>query len=179
MQDGNHEWKGISHVQFACSDMERTIRFWESMGMKCTLKLVLHNPDRYHFFGDVGRSSVISYWYWPDRKLTPPPPHDQRDRAGFYHVAFHVDSEDELESMRRRLEGAGIKVSGIEGRHMVDKSIYFQDPDGVQVEFACPMFNLEGVVEHDGKGTLIPRSEGAKLEKRTLDGPVHFETRYK
>jgi hypothetical protein len=41
------------------------------------------------------------------------------------------------------------------------------------------MFKLEGVVEHDGKGTLIPRSEGARLEKRTLDGPVHFETRYK
>ena len=127
----------------------------------------------------MGRGSVISYWHWPDRKLTPPPPHSERDRAGFYHLAFHVDSEDELELMRQRLLEAGIKVSDIEGRRMVDKSIYFNDPDGVQVEFACPMFKLEGVVEHDGKGTLIPRCEGAKLEKRTLDGPVHFETRYK
>lgn len=53
------------------------------------------------------------------------------------------------------------------------------DPGKACMEFACPMFKLEGVVEHDGKGTLIPRSEGAKLEKRTLDGPVYFETRYK
>jgi catechol 2,3-dioxygenase-like lactoylglutathione lyase family enzyme len=179
MRNSAPEWKGVDHVQFACSNMDRTIRFWESIGMRCYLKLVLHDPERYHFMVDVGCGATISYWYWPGRALRPVPPVEDRGYAGFYHLAFHVESEEELEEMRARLAEAGVEVSEVTGRHLFDKSIYFTDPDGIQFEFACVMFRLEGEVEHDGKGTLIPRSGKVRLGNRVLDGPVHFETRYK
>ena len=171
--------KGVDHVQFACTDMGRTVAFWESIGMRCQLDLVLHDPERHHFMIDIGRDQVISYWYWPGRELKPPPQVDDRSYAGFYHLAFHVDTEEELEEMRRRVASAGVEVSQVTGRHLFDKSIYFTDPDGIQFEFAVVMFNLEGRVEHDGDGKLTPLSEDAKLGNRSLDGPVKFETRYK
>ena len=179
MRNSSPDLKGVDHVQFACSDMDRTIAFWESIGMGCRLDLVLHNPERHHFMIDIGRDQVISYWYWPGRELRPAPAEDDRGYAGFYHLAFHVDSEDELEEMRHRVEAAGIEVSPIHGRHLFDKSIYFTAPDGIQFEFAAVMFNLEGTVEHDGNGKLTPLSKDARMGNRTLDGPVQFETEYK
>jgi catechol 2,3-dioxygenase-like lactoylglutathione lyase family enzyme len=179
MRNSSQEWKGVDHVQFACSDMGRTIAFWESIGMRCQLNLVLHNPERNHFMIDIGREQVISYWYWPEKELRPAAPVADRGYAGFYHLAFHVDTEEELEDMRQRVEAAGIEISAIHGRHLFDKSIYFTDPDGIQFEFAAVMFSLEGTVEHDGNGTLIPHSADVKMGNRTLDGPVHFETKYK
>jgi catechol 2,3-dioxygenase-like lactoylglutathione lyase family enzyme len=175
--------KGIDHINFACSDMERTIAFWENIGVKCTLNLVLHEPERHHVFFSLGagngNESSFSYWYWPGRELNAAQDHDHRDHAGFYHLAFHVDSEDELEEMHAHMKSRGVQVSDITGRHMFDKSFYFKDPDGIQFEFACPVLVLEGRVDHDGNGTLTPLSTDAKLGRRSLDGPVHFETKYK
>ena len=173
------DWKGVDHIQFACSDMDATIAFWERIGMSCKLKLVLHDPERYHFMIDIGQGETISYWHWPGKNLKPAPDPEDRSFAGFYHLALHVDTEEELEEMRLRILDAGVKVSEVTGRHLFDKSIYFLDPDGIQFEFAAVMFDLQGEVEHDGNGTLIPRSADVKLGTRTLDGPVHFETKFK
>jgi catechol 2,3-dioxygenase-like lactoylglutathione lyase family enzyme len=179
MRNSSPDLKGVDHVQFACTDMDRTIAFWEAIGMRCQLNLVLHNPERHHFMIDIGRDQIISYWYWPGRELRPLPPVADRDYAGFYHPAFHVDTEEELEEMRQRVADSGVEVSEIHGRHLFDKSIYFTDPDGIQFEFAAVMFNLEGKVEHDGNGKLIPLSKDVKMGNRTLDGPVQFETKCK
>ena len=171
--------KGIDHVNFASSDMERTIRFWESIGVHCQFRLKLHDPERYHFFFSAGDTTLFSYWYWPGRTMKPAASHDQRDRADFYHLAFHVDSEEELDEMHAHLRSCGVEVSEITGRHMFDKSFYFNDPDGIQFEFACPVLTLEGDLDHDGNGTLTPLSTNAKLGRRRLDGPVHFDTAFK
>lgn len=171
--------QGIDHINFASTDMERTIAFWEKIGVNCQFRLKLHDPERYHFFFDAGNGSLFSYWYWPDRTLTPAQAHDERDHAGFYHMAFHVDTEDDLDEMHAHMKATGVKISEIAGRHMFDKSFYFQDPDGLQFEFACPVLTLEGDIDHDGDGTLTPLSANAKLGKRRLDGPVHFDTEYK
>jgi catechol 2,3-dioxygenase-like lactoylglutathione lyase family enzyme len=171
--------KGLDHINFACSDMERTIKFWKSIGVDCTFKLVLHNPERYHFFFKMGEYSFFSYWYWPDRPMQTAPSHKDPYHTGFYHLAFHVDSEEELEQMHDHMTGAGINVSPIAGRHLFDKSFYFEDPDGIQFEFACPVLTFEGEIDHDGNGTITPVSANAKLGKRRLDGPVHFETQHK
>jgi catechol 2,3-dioxygenase-like lactoylglutathione lyase family enzyme len=182
MTNGRLRIKGVDHINFACSDLKRTIAFWDSIGVKCTLNLHLHDPERNHVFfamGDDARESSFSYWYWPGKALTPAQDHEDRNHAGFYHLAFHVDTEDELEEMQDRLKSAGVSVSEISGRHMFDKSFYFRDPDGIQFEFACPVLDLKGDVEHDGNGTLIPLTKDVTLGHRRLDGPVHFETKYK
>ncbi len=179
MQNQSLQLKGIDHINFACSDMERTVRFWETLGVECAFKLVLHNPERFHFFFDMGNGGYFSYWYWPGREVKPAPRYNVTDHAGFYHLAFHVDSEEELEKMHGLIKETGVSVSDIAGRHIFDKSFYFEDPDGLQFEFACPVLRFEGVIDHDGNGTLTPVSPDAKIGKRRLDGPVHFETKFK
>lgn len=174
--------KGVDHINFACSDMARTIAFWENLGVKCTLNLHLHEPERNHFFfamGPEGHESSFSYWYWPGQTLIPAPDHNQRDHAGFYHLAFHVDTEEELEAMHAHIASRGVAASPITGRHMFDKSFYFRDPDGIQFEFACPVLDLKGDVDHDGNGTLTPLAANVRLGRRRIDGPIHFETEYK
>jgi catechol 2,3-dioxygenase-like lactoylglutathione lyase family enzyme len=170
--------KGIDHINFASSDMDRTIAFWEGIGVACQFRLKLHDPERYHFFFDAGGGSLFSYWYWPGRQVSPAQG-QERDHAGFYHLAFQVESEEELDETHAHLKAAGIPISEITGRHMFDKSFYFKDPDGLQFEFACQVLRLEGDIDHDGNGTLTPLSTDAKLGKRRLDGPVHFDTLYK
>jgi catechol 2,3-dioxygenase-like lactoylglutathione lyase family enzyme len=171
--------KGIDHINFASSDMERTIRFWEKLGVRYQFRLTLHNPDRYHFFFNAGGATLFSYWYWPGREMQPPQSHNQPDHSGFYHIALRVESEDELEAMHAHVVANGVKASEIAGRHMFDKSFYFEDPDGIQFEFACQVLHLEGDFDHDGNGTLTPLSTDARIGKRRIDGPVHFETKYK
>ena len=173
--------KGLDHINFASSDMDRTIKFWESLGVKCTFRLMLHDPERFHFFFgmDEKNQSFFSYWYWPGRELKPAQTHKVQDHAGFYHMAFRVESEDELEEMHARVKAAGVKCSAISGRHMFDKSFYFEDPDGINFEFACQVLSYEGDIEHDGNGTITPRSPDAKMGRRRLDGPVHFDTKFK
>jgi catechol 2,3-dioxygenase-like lactoylglutathione lyase family enzyme len=173
--------KGIDHVNFACSNMERTLEFWENLGVKCTLNLHLHDPERNHMFFQVGEGeheASFSYWYW-NRELTPAQEHNDRDHAGFYHLALHVDTEDELEEMHALVKSKGVAVSEIVGKHLFDKSFYFRDPDGIQFEFACPVLNIKGAIDHDGNGNLTPLSKDATLGRRRLDGPVHFDTQYK
>lgn len=174
--------KGVDHINFACSNLERTIAFWAQLGVKCTLNLHLHNPERNHAFfsmGEDGHESSFSYWWWPDRTLTPAQEHDAFDHAGFYHLAFHVDTEDELDEMHALCKERGIVVSEIMGKHIFDKSFYFRDPDGIQFEFACPVIALKGDVDHDGNGTLTPVEPNVMIGNRRVDGPIHFETRYK
>ena len=53
--------------------------------------------------------------------------------TGLHHVAFKIgDSLDELREAKAMLEGAGVVVTPID--HEVTKSLYFDDPDGNNLE---------------------------------------------
>jgi catechol 2,3-dioxygenase len=53
--------------------------------------------------------------------------------VGLHHVAFKIgDSLDELREAKALLEGAGVVVTPID--HEVTKSLYFDDPDGNNLE---------------------------------------------
>ena len=53
--------------------------------------------------------------------------------VGLHHVAFKIgDSLDELREAKTMLEGAGVVVTPID--HEVTKSLYFDDPDGNNLE---------------------------------------------
>lgn len=55
-------------------------------------------------------------------------------RAGLYHLAWEVDSLEELERIRDELARLG--VLGMEEDHGVHKSVYGHDPDGLLFEIA-------------------------------------------
>ncbi|MEM7412154.1 MAG: VOC family protein [Myxococcota bacterium] len=66
-----------------------------------------------------------------------------RTGVGMIHFAFDVDSLEELEARKSKLEAAGVDVIGpldLDWLH----SIYFRDPNGVQLEFSYTVKSVPG-----------------------------------
>jgi catechol-2,3-dioxygenase len=61
--------------------------------------------------------------------------------SAFYHFAFEAGSEAALEEKRNELIARGVEVTDVVD-HDWAKSIYFQDPNGIQLEFCCFTRNL-------------------------------------
>ena len=59
-------------------------------------------------------------------------PGPERGRAGLYHLAWQVDTIQDLAAMRERLATLGALVG--ESDHGVSKSLYAHDPDGIEFE---------------------------------------------
>jgi len=57
-----------------------------------------------------------------------------RTSVGLYHLAWEVDTLDELERLAGLLSAAGALVGASD--HGVSKSLYAQDPDGIEFEVA-------------------------------------------
>jgi catechol-2,3-dioxygenase len=59
-------------------------------------------------------------------------PGPERGRRGLYHLAWQVDTIDDLVDIRARLEAEGSLVG--QSDHGVSKSLYAHDPDGIEFE---------------------------------------------
>lgn len=72
----------------------------------------------------------------------------EKGRAGLYHLAWEVDTIQDLAAMRERLTGLGALVG--ESDHGVSKSLYGQDPDGIEFEvlWTVPR-EAWGALEHE------------------------------
>jgi catechol-2,3-dioxygenase len=51
-----------------------------------------------------------------------------------YHFAFDAETENDLERIKQHLVSHGVKVNGPVDHEGWSKSIYFQDPNGLQLE---------------------------------------------
>jgi hypothetical protein len=69
------------------------------------------------------------------------------------HTAWLVDSAEELQAWKQRLEAQGLNVS-VETRHEVIESIYVRDPNGYFIEFTRKLRPLENIDASDAALTL-------------------------
>ncbi|KAB7591242.1 VOC family protein, partial [Verminephrobacter sp. Larva24] len=58
------------------------------------------------------------------------------------HIALRVDTLQELQDTRQRLQAHGIEVLGVTDHHIF-KSIYFFDPNGIRLELAVQLADAE------------------------------------
>ena len=80
-------------------------------------------------------------------------------QPGLHHMAWRLDSFDELKEAYRELKAIGVPVeSTVE--HNVSRSIYFRDPDGNRVELYCDNY-ADGF---DAMRRLGPRRAPLDLE---------------
>ena len=151
---------GINHLALVCADMRRTIDFYSGvLGMPLIKTIDLPNGMGQHFFFDCGGGDCVAFFWFPGAPdgvpgvSAPAGRPEQGDLVSavgsMNHVAFHVP-EEHFEAYRERLEAKGVTVSpilnhddspfGVTGE-MHDgvfiRSFYFQDPDGILLEFAC------------------------------------------
>jgi catechol 2,3-dioxygenase-like lactoylglutathione lyase family enzyme len=118
--------RGVHHLALLCSDVERTIRFYQDL-LGFPLVELFENRDyrgSTHLFFDLGHDNTLAFFDFPGLDLGP----YQEVLGGFHHLAISVD-RTQWEAARARLEEAGVAT------HVESEiSLYFSDPDGVRLE---------------------------------------------
>lgn len=149
-----YEIDGVNHLAVVCSDMQRTVDFYQGLlGFPLVKTLEMRNGGQ-HFFFDISEGNGIAFFWFPDAPEAPPgiagagwdAVTGLKSRASaigsMHHLAFDVP-EDKLIEYRDRLRSAGIEVTeklamgqDEDGKDACIQSIYFPDPDGFVLGFA-------------------------------------------
>jgi catechol 2,3-dioxygenase-like lactoylglutathione lyase family enzyme len=130
--------RGLHHTALLCSDVERTVRFYQDV-LGFPLTEIVENRDyagSSHFFFDIGHGNLLAFFDLPGLDLGA----YAEVLGGLHHLAISVDPEL-WGALRERLEEAGV-------HHEVESgtSIYFRDPDGARLELiADPLGEMYGL----------------------------------
>ena len=137
--------RGIHHIGLATHDMESTLDFYENVlgfpAVVCeTIEPETGGAIRHAFF-DVGDGELLAFMEANDIQGVAADFDAGINRglgtgSGMYHFAFKVTDPSELATKRDQLVEKGLKVRGIVD-HGWCQSIYFRDPNYLQLEFCC------------------------------------------
>jgi catechol 2,3-dioxygenase-like lactoylglutathione lyase family enzyme len=133
--------KHVHHVAYATRDPEATYDFYANkLGMKLLRTENHRQGDGYfrHFFFDMGQGECLAFFVVSGCGEEP------GFRTGIStgnglpvwvnHLAFALDSLEELELMKKRLRNRGIEEMRVID-HGWATSLYLVDPNGIMVEF--------------------------------------------
>jgi catechol 2,3-dioxygenase-like lactoylglutathione lyase family enzyme len=142
--------KGFSHIGLSTLDLDKTRDFYENiLGFKpvrCDIIKVKEGGQIRHVFFDTGRDQLIAFM---EARGVPGVPVEYQAGINrglgvpdaFYHFAFEAGTEAALEEKRKELLAKGVDVTEVVD-HDWAKSIYFKDPNGMQLEYCCYTRNL-------------------------------------
>lgn len=160
MVDQPFEFGGINHLALVCRDMAKTVEFYQGiLGMPLVKTIELPAGLGQHFFFDCGGGDHLAFFWFPDAPEPAPgisAPAARPDQGSLTsaigsmnHVAFNVAPE-QMEAYRDKLQAAGVATTeianhddsewGLAAEWTEDvfvRSVYFQDPDGILLEFAA------------------------------------------
>lgn len=130
--------KGVHHSAFRCRDAEETRKFYEDiLGLPLKAALVFEEepgsgrPLPYmHLFFQLGDGNYVAFFDVPGGA------HEGKFKMKWgmdLHFAMEVATFDEMMAFKARLDAAGVPCFGPIDHHFVH-SIYFYDPNGVNVE---------------------------------------------
>ncbi len=169
--------RGIHHLALCTDDIKATAEFYTRvLGMPLVHAMKVPpglgtknnrgNPpyeEVRHYFFDMGNDSVIAFFEIPKGAE---PPANRNAIGGMQHCAFVVTQERfrEVEERLRRHNvsyfGPIPQMPGLDG-------IYFFDPNGIRLEFACQPADGE---HPDVLSCSLQTKEEAEQELRTLAG---------
>ncbi|MEM9207603.1 MAG: VOC family protein [Pseudomonadota bacterium] len=130
--------KRIHHVAYRCKDAKETVEFYQKLlGMEFTMAFAedqvpsTKEPDPYmHVFLDAGMGNVLAFFELPTKEDMG---RDEKTPAWVQHIAFEVETWQDLLDAKAHVEAAGIDVVG-PTNHGIFQSIYLFDPNGHRVE---------------------------------------------
>jgi glyoxalase family protein len=137
--------RGMHHITAISSDIERTHAFFSGVlglqRVKMTDNFDVPNSAHWYWGLDNGQpGTLITYFEYKSHRA----PYVEMGVGQTHHYAFAVKDEQEQAEWRKRLNGAGYRVSQILDRKYF-RSIYTNDPDGHIVELATvgPGFTVD------------------------------------
>jgi len=142
--------RGFSHIGLSTRDLDRTRDFYENVlrfkAVRCDIIKVTEGGQIRHIFFDTGRDQLLAFMEARDVPGVSAD-YDAGINRGlgvpnaFYHFAFEAGSEAALDEKRNELIARGVEVTEVVD-HDWAKSIYFKDPNGLQLEYCCFTRNL-------------------------------------
>jgi catechol 2,3-dioxygenase-like lactoylglutathione lyase family enzyme len=153
------EFKGINHLALVCSDMARTVDFYTNvLGMPLIKTLEIPGGAQ-HFFFDCGNGDSVAFFWFPGAPGHAPGIAAAGEMPGggsivsahgsMNHLAFDVPV-DKFDEYLDKLRAKGVAISPVLNHDDSEttvsaelhdgvfvRSVYFRDPDGILLEFAC------------------------------------------
>jgi glyoxylase I family protein len=166
--------RGFSHIGLSTLDLDRTRDFYERVlgfkAVRCDILKIKEGGQIRHIFFDTGRDQLLAFM---EASGVPgvPAEYDAGINRGlgvpgaFYHFAFEAGSEAALIGKRDELRARGVEVTDVVD-HDWAKSIYFKDPNGIQLEFCCYTRDLNA-----DDARMQPRAE-ISVRRLGLEDPV-------
>jgi catechol 2,3-dioxygenase-like lactoylglutathione lyase family enzyme len=138
--------QGFSHVGLATRDIAATRDFYEGVlgfkPLRYDILKVVEGGSIHHVFYDTGQGQLLAFMgpegvqgldhEWDagiNRGLGLP--------DGMIHFAFEAGTPEQLDAKRSELIKSGVKVTDVVDHEGWCRSIYFKDPNGIQLEYCC------------------------------------------
>lgn len=172
--------RGVNHLALSTTDMKKQLTFWcDVLGLPLKALYWMHGVEgAYHGFVELSPDSYVAFVQHPDNRSEIEFGVSHADgpggdvRAGtMQHVAFHVDTLEQVLEMRDRIRSKGVQVLGPID-HGFCQSIYFEGPEGFNLEIACGS-NIDARAWVDPEVTGLCGITEAELER--LKNPAPFE----
>ena len=139
----------LHHFAYKARDAEETRQFYEDI-LGLPLYHIIQSDyvpstGEYcpytHFFFRLKDGSFIAFFDLGDDVKAEPSPNTP---LWVNHISFRVDTVQELENTKARLEAFGIEVLGVTDHHIF-KSIYFFDPNGIRLELTAQLADAQAM----------------------------------
>jgi catechol 2,3-dioxygenase-like lactoylglutathione lyase family enzyme len=156
-------YTGINHLVLVTGNMDETIRFWRDL-LGFRLVAGLGGSKYKHYFFEISEYDMIAFFEWPDAEKIPERDHGvpAKGPSAFDHVAFGVESDDDLWELKDKFEAADIWVSEPIDHGFIH-SIYTFDPNNIPIEFSAPVAGVD-LRTH-------PKNKDKKPSDTALEGP--------
>ena len=128
---------GFNHIATLTTDMDLTVRFYQE-AFDATVSFELAKSDDHPWMKilDLGGGAALNVFEAPPEEIIG----DRRRQGGrgaIDHYALAVDTRATLEAVRQRLVVAGAQEVGDIHRLGDVWSLFFRDPDGMELEVCC------------------------------------------
>ena len=156
----------LNHAVLYVRDVERTREFYEGV---LGFRTLIWMPGQGAFFQAPGSTNDHDLGVFQIGSGAGPSGAG-RSTVGLYHLAWEVDTLDELERIRDVLEARGALVGASD--HVTTKSLYAQDPDGIEFE-VCWILPADVVTEElkaEARSNPRPRPLDLAAEKARYGG---------
>jgi len=155
--------RGVHHTAFPTWKPRSTVEFYrDGLGLRVPHAITAkgwgraagEHPDFLHFFFEAGENSLIAFFYYVGTQPNPAFTAFRGQYLGLArHTAWTARDVDELERWRSVIKRTGAKVTPVV-RHETLASIYFQDPNGYDLEIACQLRPIEEIDVVDANLTI-------------------------
>ena len=128
---------GFNHVATLTTSMDLTVRFYEEAFDAVVIHEIAKTDDHpWMKILDLGGGAALNVFETPAEEIIGER-RRQGGRGAIDHYALAVDNRATLEQVRERLVTAGAQEVGEIQQLGPEWSLFFRDPDGMELEVCC------------------------------------------